>query len=154
MPPSGRPRTARMDSYGRSIKVPGSGNGGVTATARTRPAATAEAMSINRPIFITSNDEVARRGAVAVSNDGSLWQSSTPSWLTENATRDSLKLADYLRFDARRIALRTTVSPLTLSSIAGKMRQARYPSNGGRGVRFMAAMRTFMYPRKITIGPK
>lgn len=34
----------------------------------------------------------------------------------------------YLRFEARRIALRTTVSPLNLSIIGGKMRQARYPS--------------------------
>jgi hypothetical protein len=61
---------------------------------------------------------------------------------------------DYLRFEARLIALRTTISPLSLSMIAGKMRQARYPSKGARGVKFAAAMTIFMYPRKITIGPK
>jgi hypothetical protein len=57
-----------MDSYGRSIKVSGSGNGGVPATARTRPAATAEAMSISRPIFISSNDELERRGNALPTN--------------------------------------------------------------------------------------
>jgi hypothetical protein len=52
--------------------------------------------------------------------------------LNEDAARASLEPLGYLRFEARLIALRTTVSPLTLSSIAGKMRQARYPSNGAR----------------------
>jgi hypothetical protein len=61
---------------------------------------------------------------------------------------------NYLRFEARLTALRTTVSPLNLSIIAGKMRQASCPSKGARGVKFIAAMTIFMYPRKITIGPK
>jgi hypothetical protein len=68
-----------MDSYCRSIKVSGSGNGGVAATTRTRPAATAEAVSIRRPIFITSNDEVERRGVAQTKNEETLARSWTLS---------------------------------------------------------------------------
>jgi hypothetical protein len=37
---------------------------------------------------MSSNDEVERRGASPASNEGTLSQSSTPPWLTEDATRD------------------------------------------------------------------